>query len=429
MRLNRFSISAILLAGMLGAAAAAGATDANPAFTVDCDFPGGNIVVEKAEGDDVYVRQDLRDTEGNWFYWNFRVRGAAGRTLTFHFTKGDVFTRQGPSCSLDGGRTWQWLGMPKATPAKPAAPAADPATSPAPKPAGPAPSIGPVFTFTIPAGAEDVRFALSIPYQESNLREFLARYEGRTAPRAGVLCRTRKGRQAEVLYLGSPDARPDYRVAFTCRHHACESVASYVLEGIMASALADDGLGQWFRRRVAIIAVPFMDKDGVELGDQGKNRRPHDHNRDYADDSIYPEVAAVKKLLPEWSAGRLDVAIDLHCPSRLDDFIHFVGGPEADFWNRTLLLCRILEEGQQGPLRYAMADNIPFGQGWNKGTGTLMSFGRWARTLPGISIATTIEFPYAQAKKAPVTADGARAFGRDVAVALRKYLEQDLPRK
>jgi hypothetical protein len=408
--------------------------DAAAAFTIDCDFPGGNIIVEKVEGDHVYVCQDLRDTEGNWFYWNFRVRGAAGRTLTFHF-KNDVFTRQGPCCSLDGGRTWQWLGMPKAAPApaKPAAPTADPrlpagASQESPKPAGPKPSSGPVFTYAIPAGADDVRFALSIPYQESNLREFLARYEGRPGIRTGVLCQTRKGRSAEVLYLGRLDGRPDYRVAFTCRHHACESVASYVLEGIMASVLADDDLGQWFRRRVAILAVPFMDKDGVELGDQGKNRKPHDHNRDYAGDSIHPEVAALKKLLPEWSAGRIDVAIDLHCPSRLDDFIHFVGGAEADFWDRALRLCRILEEGQQGPLHYAMSDNIPFGQGWNKSTGNLMSFGRWARTLPGISVATSIEFPYAQAKKTPVTADGVRAFGRDMAVALRKYLEKELPR-
>ncbi|MCA9158780.1 MAG: hypothetical protein KDA72_10660, partial [Planctomycetales bacterium] len=54
--------------------------------TVDCDFPGGNIVVDRLEGDHIYVHQDLRDTDRDWFYWYFRVKGAAGRTITVHFT-------------------------------------------------------------------------------------------------------------------------------------------------------------------------------------------------------------------------------------------------------------------------------------------------------------------------------------------------------
>jgi hypothetical protein len=390
-------------------AASAGIPAAAPAVQVDCAFPGGNILVDRIEGDDVYLRQDLRDTAGHWFYWNFRVRGAAGRTLTFHFTSGDVLTRMGPCCSLDGGKTWRWLG-PEAMKAAAKTPA---------KPAGPA------FTFAFPADAADVRLAFSIPYQESNLKEFLARHQGRADLKADTLCRTPKGRSAEVLYLGRMDANPDYRLAFTCRHHACESTADYELEGLMEAVLADDDLGRWYRGHAAILVVPFVDKDGVEDGDQGKNRKPHDHNRDYAGDSIHPTVAAIKKLLPAWSAGRLDVAIDLHCPSLKDDFIHFVGGSDPEGWQRVLQLCAILKESQKGPLVYDPADNVPFGTKWNTGTGTQMSFGQWARTLPGIRIATTIEFPYALARKTPVTADSARAFGRDVAVALRQYLEKE----
>ena len=52
---------------------------------IDGGFPGGNIVLEKIVGDDVYVHQDLRDTVGWWFYWNFSVKGAAGRDLRFQF--------------------------------------------------------------------------------------------------------------------------------------------------------------------------------------------------------------------------------------------------------------------------------------------------------------------------------------------------------
>lgn len=49
---------------------------------IDADFPGGNVVVDGVAGDVVRLHPDLRDTEGNWFYWCCRVRGAAGRTLT-----------------------------------------------------------------------------------------------------------------------------------------------------------------------------------------------------------------------------------------------------------------------------------------------------------------------------------------------------------
>ena len=418
-----FVLHAAVAASWVFAAVVIASAETSPpaaAVQVDCAYPGGNILVDRVEGDDVYLRQDLRDTAGHWFYWNFRVRGAAGRTITFHFTSGDVLTRMGPCCSLDGGKTWRWLGpeaiKPAAKPAPAPADAAD-AKTPA-KPAGPA------FAFAFPPDAADVRLAFSIPYQESNLKEFLARHQGRADLKADTLCRTPKGRSAEVLYLGRMDANPDYRLAFTCRHHACESTADYELEGLMEAVLADDDLGRWYRGHTAILVVPFVDKDGVEDGDQGKNRKPHDHNRDYAGDSIHPTVAAIKKLLPAWSAGRLDVAIDLHCPSLKDDFIHFVGGSDPEGWQRVLRLCAILKESQKGPLVYDPADNVPFGTKWNTGTGTQMSFGQWARTLPNIRIATTIEFPYALARKTPVTVDNARAFGRDVAMALRQYLEK-----
>ena len=151
-----------------------------------------------------------------------------------------------------------------------------------------------------------------------------------------------------MIFFG-PQHRPGpYRLAFTCRHHACECLASYELEGIIEAMLAQDETGRWYREHVSAVFVPFVDKDGVEDGDQGKNRRPHDHNRDYAGDSIYPTVAAIKTLLPEWSGGRLDLALDLHCPSRMDSRISFVGGPDPTIWERVQQLSKTLEETRSG---------------------------------------------------------------------------------
>jgi hypothetical protein len=48
----------------------------------------------------------------------------------------------------------------------------------------------------------------------------------------------------------------------------------------------------------------------------------------------------------------------------------------------------------------------------------------WFSRQPGIRWASTVEIPYANTGGAqPVTADGARAFGRDLAAAMRRYLE------
>jgi len=82
------------------------------AFTVDGKLPAGNVVVETIAGDTVRLRQDLRDTKGEWFYWAFRVKGAAGKTVRFVFTDkqsggGPVGVR-GPVVSTDGGKTFAY---------------------------------------------------------------------------------------------------------------------------------------------------------------------------------------------------------------------------------------------------------------------------------------------------------------------------------
>ena len=52
-------------------------------FSVDSAFPGGNIVVDRIEGDNVCMHQDLRDSDW-WFYWCFRVRCAENKKIIFH---------------------------------------------------------------------------------------------------------------------------------------------------------------------------------------------------------------------------------------------------------------------------------------------------------------------------------------------------------
>lgn len=77
-------------------------------MNISTDFPGGNIKVLTISGDYVRVECDLRDTEGDWFYWAFCVEGAGGRTLTFDFGK-DRIGYFGPAVSHDL-KVWNWAG-------------------------------------------------------------------------------------------------------------------------------------------------------------------------------------------------------------------------------------------------------------------------------------------------------------------------------
>lgn len=67
-------------------------------------------------------------------------------------------------------------------------------------------------------------------------------------------------------------------------------------------AVLDAADVRWLREQVEFFVVPFMDKDGVEAGDQGKNRRPYDHNRDYQGESLYASVRAMRELVTAGSA-------------------------------------------------------------------------------------------------------------------------------
>ena len=75
-------------------------------MNIDSSSPGGNIVVEKIEANAAWLHQDLRDTEGDWFYWYFRASESEGRPVRVHFTASRAFSTHGPAVSTDDGRNW-----------------------------------------------------------------------------------------------------------------------------------------------------------------------------------------------------------------------------------------------------------------------------------------------------------------------------------
>ncbi len=368
---------------------------------VDAAFPGGNIVFEGIEGDDVLLRPDLRDTEGSWFYWYFRVRGAGGRTLKFVFTSDNPVGVRGAAISKDHGWTWRWLGAEQATTSS--------------------------FVYAFGREENDVRFSFGMPYTQANWDRFLAGLRPGAPVRQEVLCRSRRGRAVERLHVGKLSGAPPLRIQVTARNHACEMMADYAIEGLIAAALADDETGRWFQSSVEMAVIPFVDKDGVEDGDQGKNRRPHDHNRDYMDTGIHPETRAIREFAAKWSEDRLKLAIDLHCPwirSGNNESVFQVGGSNPQQWVEQQRLAQILAACKTGPLPYAASNDMPFGVDWNVNApnGMRRTCTAWGMTVPGIRLSTSFEIAYANAQGVDVTADNVRAFGRDLAKAIRLYL-------
>jgi len=361
---------------------------------VDSSFAGGNIVVDGIDGDTIRVHQDLRDTEGDWFYFHFRVRGAAGRRINVKFTRSEVLGPLGPAVSYDEGGTWGWLGAEA--------------------------MHGYVaFTCSIPRDAQEVRFAFAIPYTQANLEGFLARHAGKSGLLVETLCQSRKGRVVPQLRLGTMGA--DVGIALTCRHHACEMVGNYVVEGLIERVLQEDTVGEQLRRTADLLIVPFADLDGVEDGDQGKNRRPYDHNHDYGEPQIYPETAAIRETLSAW-AGRLRVVLDLHCPwirGEQNTHVFFSGARRT--WDEVLRFGEVFNRAAVGPLRIDPRYAVAYGERWNVEHPHLL-LKHWASELPGVQVATALEIPYALAGSHAVTPDGARAFGRDLAVGLARYL-------
>ena len=143
-----------LIAALLISAAPLALAQEKPvggAFAIDAGFPGGNILVDKVEGDTVHLSPDNRDSVVPWFYWYFRVTGANGRKLTFDFRKDNDKNRvgvRGPGVSLDAGRTWKWLGAESV--------------------------MDGTFSFTFPAEANEVRFSVGMPYLRADFDRWLA---------------------------------------------------------------------------------------------------------------------------------------------------------------------------------------------------------------------------------------------------------------
>ena len=368
-----------------------------PAFAAELqlsvrhDFPGGNVLVQENRGARVQVAPDLRGGKP-WFYWHFEATANQPGRATFAFP-GSLIGVRGPAVSYDSGTTWQWHGTEQVEYGVETIGGAKPGREDR-------------FHYDFTPEHLTARFCVAMPYLQQHLDAFLQRNAGNTKLTPQTLCRSQHGRLVELLQIGTsgPDKTP---LLFTARHHACESMASYLLEGIMQAALDDSRLGVEFRRRHVLYVVPIVDKDGVEAGDQGKWRSPHDHNRDYGNEPLYPEVRAIQELAQTQQSRH---TIDVHCPALKGDVheVFYFDGLALPHINDNVneLIGWLREE--RPPVTNAPLNFMKPQKGEVALSGLPNS--HYFATRPGSIFAATLEVPYAQ-PKAPLDVALARAYG------------------
>lgn len=159
---------------------------------IDSSFPGGNVIIEKVSNDTVYFKPDLRDTEGHWFYWNFRVTANKAQTWYFKSTEPNVLTGMGAAYSKNGGHNWNWI---------------DQSWNHGEE----------IFQFTFGRDDETVRLSMGMAYTQDNFDRFITPFSSDARLKLETLCTTKNGREVEKLVISDFHQTPSIKILFTAR--------------------------------------------------------------------------------------------------------------------------------------------------------------------------------------------------------------------
>lgn len=131
---------------------------------------------------------------------------------------------RGPAVSIDEGKSWNYLGTENVE----MTPQAE------------------RFTYEFTKVNQRARFSVAIPYLQHDLDAFIKKHAANPFLVKSELTKTRKGTSVDLLRIGKPGPGVS-PILVTARHHACESTASYVLEGFLQEALSESLAGKEFR--------------------------------------------------------------------------------------------------------------------------------------------------------------------------------------
>ncbi|MCP5542243.1 MAG: zinc carboxypeptidase [Akkermansiaceae bacterium] len=386
-----------------------------PVLAIDAAFPGGSAetVAIDAAAAFIHIRPALREGRGWPCWWYFEVKNAVpGREMTLR-----VSGNPGPF--RPGGKA---LAASWAQPRNAAISTDRRAWSRTP--AGEFDTEAHTATYRFSAPAKRFWLAWGPPFLPADADELL---ETAAKAVAGAeiftLARTRGDRPVRGIRLGAAEAPAAIWVQ--ARQHAWEAGGSWVGRGFLDWIAGDAPEAVRLRERTEIFFVPIMDIDNAAQGAGGKEAVPRDHNRDWSDTPVYPEVAAAQRRIAALeAAGRLRLFVDLHNPGPGDKEPFFYGpfdhetmtGGTREHYDRWIALAA---EEISGPLplrpTYRFATYVTTEEERGR-----MSSG-WVRNHsdPARVVSVTLETAWNTPHS---TAEGYRTVGGQLARAVARYL-------
>lgn len=374
---------------------------AQPALKVAADFPGGSVSVEQIDQEKRLLRVAPHPyIDRGWqCWWYFKVEGIVpGETITLDVGSGPYATPDRPHLSLDN-KDWQ-QGEPGQRQLK-------------------------RIVYRQRIDGKEAWFAWGPPFVLQDAQALLAS-AAKKHPYATVfeLTKSKDGRSVPALRIEQPGETDTPRLGIwvQARQHAWESGSSWVCQGFLDWVLSAEA--EPLRKRAVIYIVPIMDVDNVERGGGGKNQKPHDHNRDWSDQPVWPEVAAAQKRILELNrANRFDLFIDLHNPSANDrqPFFFIVPLDQQSAVSRGNL-DRFLGAARQemtGPLKLA-AQPRESGPNYDKNWQVISK--NWVakhtrESVMSLTLETSWNTPHS-------TAAGYQRVGQELGRAVRRYFDR-----
>ncbi len=320
-------------------------------LTVHTNFEGGSARIEKIDQATRTISiSPGGDPARGWPCWWFcRIEGAvAGETLTIDLGASPANTRNNGKLT-DKPLAASWC-MPKQ-----AAYSLDGKTW---KQTEPGKRQSERIHYIVDGQDKPLWIAWGPAFTPQQTDEVIAELTKQKGIKSFELAKTREGRPVKGLHFQSDADKKLPVVWVQARQHAWESGGSWVARGYAEWLASDDADAVWLREHAEIYWIPIMDVDNVATGNGGKEADPRDHNRDWDDKPVYPEVAAAQKLILQFAKEeRLAMFQDLHNPgpSDLRPFF-YVGPPELlskEGLEKQSKFLSLAQQEIQGPLKLA----------------------------------------------------------------------------
>ena len=273
---------------------------------VSHDFPGGNIKVVKLDAEKKTLRfRPINHKNRGWHcWWYFKIDGLTkGETWKFQL-EGSGFTTPRQAAFSTDNQTWNH------TP--------------------PSKKVNNLVTYELEIPTCKLWLAWGPPFQLEHAKELVDEIAAaKVGAQKFILTKSKDVHKVPALHWTPKGGENLPAIWIQARQHAWEAGSSWVGKGLAQWLASEDKDAKWLRKNTVVYYVPIMDVDNVERGAGGKNQIPHDHNRDWGEEPIHPEVAASQKIIKQLNKDHMFAFfIDLHNPGPGDRKPFFFASPK-----------------------------------------------------------------------------------------------------